>query len=106
MATRFRQFNTLDDLREYVNETLCEYNQLQVNAFRMTERVLRRGGKPCGLFFCLHGPRSVKFTAIWETDRNQVLFYNACGERFQRTQLLESPELEFPRLERAVAKVA
>jgi hypothetical protein len=45
------------------------------------------------MFFCLHGPRAVKFSAIWETDRNQVLFYDSNGERFQKTQLLEAPSL-------------
>ena len=60
----------------------------------MTERVLLRGGKPCGMYFCLHGPRATKFTAIWETERNQVLFYGSRGERFLKTQLLEAPTLE------------
>ena len=60
----------------------------------MTERILMRAGKPCGVYFCLHGPRATKFTAIWETERNQVLFYDASGERFQKTQLLEGPRLE------------
>jgi len=53
-----------------------------------------RAGKPCGIYFCLHGPRATKFTAIWETDRNQVLFYGSRGERILRTQLLEAPVLE------------
>ncbi len=57
----------------------------------MTERVLRRGDKPCGIYFCLHGPRATKFTAIWETDRNQVLFYGSRGERVLKTQLLMAP---------------
>ncbi|MGA2620384.1 MAG: hypothetical protein ABSF26_22415 [Thermoguttaceae bacterium] len=60
----------------------------------MTERILRRGDKPCGVYFCLHGPRATRFSAIWETDRNQILFYGCAGERFQKTQLLEAPELE------------
>ena len=94
MLTRYQQIHSLIDLRGYVNETLCEHNQLQHDAFEMTERVLHRGGKPCGIFFCLHGPRGVMFTAIWETERNQILFYDAAGERFQRTQLLEGPSLE------------
>ena len=57
----------------------------------MTEQVLLRSGKPCGIFFCLHGPRATKFTAIWDAQRNQVLFYGSRGERFLKTQLLESP---------------
>ena len=90
MFTRFHQIDSLDELREYVNETLCDHNELKLDAFQMTERVLRRGDRPCGIYFCLHGPRAVKFTAIWETDRNQVLFYDARGERFQKTQLLNN----------------
>ena len=93
MVTRFYQIDRLDDLREYVSVTLCEHYQLQIGAFHMTERVLVRGGKPCGIYFCLHGPRTAKFSAIWETDRNQILFYGAGGERFQKTQLVETPRL-------------
>lgn len=103
MVTRFDQIRCLEDLRDYVNETLCDRYELQIDAFQITERTLRRGGKPCGIYFCLNGPRSAKFTAIWETDRNQILFYGPTGERFQRTQLLEAPGLETPALERAAA---
>lgn len=94
MVTRSCQIDSLDDLRDYVNATLCEHHQLQTGAFRMTERSLVRGGKPCGIYFCLHGPRMTKFSAIWETERNQVLFYGAAGQRFQKTQLIDAPRLE------------
>ena len=94
MLTSERQIQSLDELRSYVNETLCDFDQLVPDAFRMTERLLVRAGKPCGLYFCLHGPRSVKFSAIWETDRNLVLFYDSSGERFQKTQLVASSALE------------
>jgi hypothetical protein len=94
MLSRFQQIESLCDLRDYVNTTLCSHFQLQEGAFSLTERVLMRAGKPCGIYFCLHGPRATKFTAIWETDRNQVLFYGSRGERILRTQLLEAPVLE------------
>lgn len=94
MVTRFQQIDSLHDLREYVYTTLCDQCQLQLGAFQMIERVLVRGGKPCGIYFCLHGPRRLRFSAIWETDRNQILFYGAEGERFQKTQLVEAPGLE------------
>lgn len=106
MLTRIYEIYGLEDLRDYVNETFCEYYQLEVDAFEMTERLLRRGGKPCGIYFCLQGPRQVKFTAIWETDRNRILFYGPTGERFQKTQLLEGLSLapfEPAGLERAAA---
>jgi hypothetical protein len=60
----------------------------------MTERLLRRGGKPCGIYFCLLGPRATRFSAIWETDRNQILFYDVRGQRFLKIQLMEAPALE------------
>jgi hypothetical protein len=88
------RISDLDDLRTFVQQTLCEINELEVDAFAMTQRILLRGGKPCGLYFCLHGPRSVKFTAIWETDRNSVLFYSATGQRVLRAQLTRAPTLE------------
>jgi hypothetical protein len=36
----------------------------------------------------------VQFTAIWEADRNQVLFYGSAGERVFRTQLLSPVSLD------------
>ena len=103
MLTLLQQFNSVHELREYVNVTLCTHYQLQIGAFQMTERLLVRGGKPCGIYFCLHGPRSVKFSAIWETDHNRILFYGPHGERFQRTQVLEALRLEGQQLEAAAA---
>jgi hypothetical protein len=85
---------TLDELRAYVNETLCLYDNLEVGAFSFTERILVRAGRPCGILFRLHGPRAVQFLAIWETDENTILFYNSSGERFQKTQLMAAPRLE------------
>ena len=63
----------------------------------MTERLLTRGDKPCGIFFCLHGPRSVRLTAIWETDRNSLLFYDSAGERTLMTKLPQLPNLLSPK---------
>lgn len=94
MVTRFQRIESVHDLREYVNTTICTYYQLQEGVFSVTERVLLRGGRRCGVYFCLHGPRATKFTAIWDADRNQVLFYGSRGERFLKAQLLESPGLE------------
>jgi hypothetical protein len=84
----------LNDLREYVNEILCEHNELEIDAFPLTQRILVRAGKPCGIYFCLHGPRAVRFSAIWETHRNTVLFYGSTGERFHKIQLVQAPNLE------------
>jgi hypothetical protein len=90
MLTTMERLNNLETLRTYVNKILCQHDELELDAFRMTERLLVRSGKPCGIFFCLHGPRSVKVTAIWETERNTILFYSSTGARFHRTRLTHS----------------
>ena len=94
MLTSTERLHNLESLREYVNKVLCEFDQFEIGAFRMTERLLVRGNRPCGIFFCLHGPRSVKVTAVWETESNTILFYSSTGERFQRTRLMNAPRLE------------
>ena len=78
------QLSNLTDLREFVQQQLCERNELEVGAFQFTERVLEKRGVPCGLCFCLHGPRRVKLLAIWETTRNTIMFYDSSGERVHR----------------------
>jgi hypothetical protein len=93
MLTSMVRLQNLENLREYVYEVLCQHEQFEVGAFRMTERILVRGNRPCGIFFCVHGPRSVKTTAVWETEQNTILFYDSTGERFHRTRLAAAPEL-------------
>jgi hypothetical protein len=93
MLANSLELQTLNDLRDYVYRTICERNELEVDAYEMTERILVRGRVPCGIFFCVHGPRCVKFTAIWEVDRNSILFYGSAGERLDRLQLAPAPYL-------------
>jgi hypothetical protein len=93
MLANTPRIQDLEGLREYVSEIICEQNELELGAYPMTERLLLRGEKPCGIFFCLHGPRSVKLTAIWETDRNTLLFYGSVGERLEKIQLGQAPTL-------------
>lgn len=94
MAILPDEITNIDQLRTFVLETLCQHEQLDAHAFRMTEQTLIRAGQACGLYFCLHGPRAVKFSAIWENQRNTVLFYNSSGERFLKVQVAELPEPE------------
>jgi hypothetical protein len=93
MSAQPLHIQDLSDLRHYVHHTICNQNQLEPGAFEVTERILIRNQQPCGIFFCLHGPRSVKLTAIWETDRNTVLFYSSSGQRVQKTHLVHAPSL-------------
>ncbi len=94
MLTCSREIHDLEDLRNFVNETLCDHEQLVPGAFPLIERILIRGGRPCGIFYCLYGPRSVRVTAIWETDGNMLLFYGSGGARFHKTQLVAAPSLD------------
>jgi hypothetical protein len=86
--------DNLDELRNYVNATLCGIFKLQPGAFPIVEKVLSRAGKPCGIYFCLHGPRAVRFTAIWEMARNHILFYGPSGERILKSQWIDEPEMK------------
>ena len=97
-ATTVRIANARD-LRNYVYEYICDQNQLEAGVFHMSERILTRLGKPCGMLYCLFGPRSVKLTAVWETDRNTVLFYDSAGGRRQHIQV-EGPTLKHVRTHR------
>ncbi len=86
-------FETIPQLRQFIAQTLCHQNDFEVGVFQITERVLTKKGNPCGIFFCLHGPRSVKLTAVWDCQNNTVLFYGSTGERFLKTELESSPML-------------
>lgn len=78
------ELSTLDDLRGYVERTICDRKQLLRGAFQFDERVLVRHGQPCGLHFTLSGPRAVRYSAIWDVARHTILFYDCNGERFCR----------------------
>ena len=88
------RLNNLDELKDYVYETLCEHDGLVRGAFQMSEQVLIRGGRACGMHFTVHGPRAVTLSAIWETRTSSILFYDSSGLRFQKTQLIAAPMLE------------
>jgi hypothetical protein len=94
MVTSSRHFRSIEDLRDYVNEILCQCDQLESDAFPLTQRLIRRRGSPCGVHFCLHGPREVQFTAIWDADSNAILFYGPNGERFRRVDLISAPSMD------------
>ena len=87
MRDLIKQFEDLEQLREYVEETICAQNELEVGVFPISERVLLRGGAPCGIYFCLYGPREVRLSAIWDTERNTVRFYGSSGDRLATVQL-------------------
>ena len=93
MADIKQSFGTIEELRQYVAETLGKLESLRSDIFPLTEDILFRSGEPCGIYFCLHGPRQVRLGALWETDKNRILFYGSCGRRVNQTHLESSPKL-------------
>lgn len=73
--------NNFEAVREFVREELCEKNQLEKDAFQMSEKVLTRNGEPCGFYFCIYGPRSVRLTAVWDLCKGSIFFYDSLGRR-------------------------
>ena len=86
-----QQFETLEELGLYVADTLGRLEMLKSQLFELTQEVLLRRQQPCGVLFCLHGPRALRHSAIWEMDQNRVLFYGSCGRRVQNTVLAGAP---------------
>ncbi len=64
-----------------IEKRLCQLGHLEPNQFPMTQREVIRGGKTVGVYFCVHGPRSVKLTAICDLFKNTVIFYGSDGIR-------------------------
>jgi hypothetical protein len=85
----------LEALRCFVQEVICERGELLPGAFSFDEQVLRKHGQPCGLHFTLDGPRSVRFSAVWDAIRHTILFYDCTGERFRRADLTKPSCLHF-----------
>lgn len=80
--------SSLSDLKFFVYQTLCRDHDLLMNAFPTSETILKRGkADSCGMMFCLHGPRAVKISAIWEKANNRVLFYGPNGKRYYQVEL-------------------
>jgi hypothetical protein len=94
METSSLVCQSFEQLREMIRQLLCEPEELEQDAFPLTEQVLERSGQPCGVFFCLHGPRSVRYTAIWEPRQQVVRCYDSTGTRFN-TCYLERP-VDYP----------
>jgi hypothetical protein len=82
----------LDELRAYVQTTLCERLALDPKHFPMDESLLVRARRPCGLYFCQHGPRLVKAHAVWDARHSVVAFYDSTGLRFHQVRLMQGPD--------------
>ena len=75
-----------------IEERLCELGHLISGQFPMTQREVIRAGRVAGIYFCLHGPRSVKLTAICDYDKKQVIFYGSDGIRRESMPISFRPD--------------
>jgi hypothetical protein len=81
----------LEQLCQHVRATLCQHDQLDPEQTPLHQTVITRAGRPCGLFFSVHGPRMVKTYAVWAGEEGRILFYDSQGQRFAQTRLSEGP---------------
>jgi hypothetical protein len=93
MLESTKSITNIEELRSYVAGTLGKLEMLRSEQFELSQQLLCRGGKPCGVYFQLQGPRALLLSAIWETEQNSILFYGSCGRRVHRTILTEAPRL-------------
>jgi len=94
MHTTVNDIHTLDELRQFIHQTLCEKENLLDDQLRITEVRLTSGSGSCGLQFCLRGPRNVRLAAIWVADQNVVYLYDARGERYAKLRLTNELALQ------------
>lgn len=74
-----------------VERQLCELGHLVSGQFPMTQREVVRSGKTVGIYFCVHGPRSVKMTAIYDFKKKQVIYYGSDGIRRESVSVVSKP---------------
>jgi hypothetical protein len=87
-----RHIEALEELK------LGRLEMLKSDQFELTQQVFYRAQKPCGVLFCLHGPRALRLTAIWDADQNRILFYGSCGQRVHSMTLERAPFVTQSRL--------
>jgi hypothetical protein len=92
MDARVVPLPTLDQLRQFVLHTLCERDHLDPTQARLRQALVRRGGRTCGLFFQVEGPRLLRTYAVWASEEHRILFYDSTGERFAEARLSDAPD--------------
>ena len=84
LTTRKVDYETLCST---VEKRLCDLGHLVDNQFPMTQREVMRAGKTVGVYFCVHGPRSIKLTAICDFTKSTIIFYGSDGIRRESMKL-------------------
>jgi hypothetical protein len=92
MHIQYASLPTVAKLRAHVLQTLCSHDRLDPDQTPLYEAIIRRSGKPCGLFFQAQGPRMLKTHAVWAGLENRILFYDSTGLRVAESRLCEAPD--------------
>jgi hypothetical protein len=71
---------------------LCAHDNLDPRNTPLHQAVIKRSGRPCGLFFEVQGPRMLKAYAVWAGEEGRILFYDSTGLRFAEVRLSEAPD--------------
>jgi hypothetical protein len=87
MSVGIQQIDSMQALRRYIHTALCDKEQLLEEQSLLVELPLFRTNQLCGIQFTLHGPRSVKLSAVWAADKNIVFLYDTRGERYAKIPL-------------------
>lgn len=87
---------SFEELRAHVHQSLCRRDHLDPGQTPMHQSLITRQGRACGLFFQVHGPRLLRTYAVWASDENRILYYDALGERIAEHRLSEAPPLPNP----------
>lgn len=83
------EFSTV---KQFVHRVLCSRDNLRSDCFELSHRPLVQQDAVCGWHFCLHGPRRLQLTAIWDVQKNTVWFYGSQGERFLTASAPSDPK--------------
>jgi hypothetical protein len=83
---------TLDELKAHVHDLLCQRNALDRGQTPLKHFIMKRAGRPCGLFFEIAGPRLMRTYAVWAGEENRILFYENSGERYAEVRLSDAPD--------------
>ena len=92
MDVRVVPLPTLDQLRVFVRDRLCEVDRIDPDQSQVRQALIRRAGRPCGLFFQVQGRQLLKTYAVWAGDEHRILFYDSKGERFDQVRLSDAPD--------------
>jgi hypothetical protein len=90
MGVVVRAFATLENLRPYVHDTLCEHDALEPANSPLSQSLITRRGRVRGLFFLVRGPRSVKLLRGLGRGRESHPLLRL--DRFAETRLSEAPD--------------